>query len=113
MAIAATEAPAIAEGAGAGAGAGGALPGMAGAGGGEQHEPNRAVLLAVAILLLWLAGLAFFIAIEGLHVEQGKNNGAGIMASIMNTITTKATKAGQDKALPTELQPPKSGTGWA
>lgn len=108
MAIAVTEAPAIAEGAGAGA----MVPGMAGAGG-EQHEPNRAVLLAVAILLLWLAGLAFFVAIEGVQVEQGKNNGAGILASIMNTLATKGAKQGTGKQLPDELQPPKQGTGYA
>lgn len=109
MAIAATEAPAIAEGARTGA----ILPGMAGGGDGEQHEPNRAVLLAVAILLLWLAGLAFFIAVEGLQVEQGKNNGSGIMASILATLTTKADAQQQDKQLPPELQPPKTGTGYA
>lgn len=103
MAIAATEAPAVASGAGA----------ALGAGGGERPEPNRAVLLAVAILLLWLAGVAFFIAVEGLHVEQGKNNGSGIMASILSTFTQKADKQQTGKDLPDALKPPKTGTGYA
>jgi hypothetical protein len=111
MAVMATEAPAVAE--GAGIGGAGSLPGMGGGGGGERPEPNRAVLLAVAIALLWLAGLAFFIAIEGLHVEQGKNNGSGILASIMATLTTKADAQQTNKQLPPELQPPKTGTGYA
>jgi hypothetical protein len=106
--VAIAAAPAAVEGAGAGA----MLPVPGGGGGddGGQHEPNRAVLLAVAILLLWLAGLAFFIAIEGIHVEQGKNNGSGILASMLATLTSKADAQQTNKAVPKELQTPTSGS---
>lgn len=83
MAIA--EAPAVAEGAAARG-----IPVPGGGGDGEQHEPNRAVLLAVAIALLWLAGVAFFVALEGLQVEQGTPTGSGILGSIMATLANKA-----------------------
>ncbi len=107
MAIAATEAvPVAAEATGSGAAGGAAggagaeaAPGMMpppqppGRTGQEEEDGEhgpRTVLLAVAIVLLWLAGLAFFIALDGIQVEQGATNGMGVMRSIMGTLVKSA-----------------------
>jgi hypothetical protein len=90
--LAAEAAPAAAGSGGgaAAAGAGGiAVPGAPG-GGQDQPDRNHGVLLAVAIVLLWLAGVAFFVALEGLQVEQGGTTGGGILQSVMKTLISKA-----------------------
>lgn len=55
-------------------------------GGGES--PSRGVLLALAIVLLWLAGFCFFIALEGskLLKESGKGDGPGLFRSMVGGI---------------------------
>lgn len=70
-------------------------PGGAPAGEEGEKEKNHAVLLAVAIVLLWLAGLAFFIALEGLQVEQGNTTGSGLLKSMLSGLSGKAAQAEQ------------------
>lgn len=89
--IAAEAAPATAAAGGGRAAAAGALPVPGGSGGGtEEDTDNHGVLLGVGIILLWLAGVAFFIALEGIQVEQGDTTGGGIFRSILGTLVTKA-----------------------
>lgn len=60
--IAAEEAAPMA--AGAGAGGDGAAAGIAGQAAGQASQ-SKGTMLAIAILLFWLAGVLFFIAFEG------------------------------------------------
>lgn len=50
-----------------------------------QDAQKKGVLLAMAIILLWLAGFAFFIAFEGSKLlgEVADPNGAGLWKAIV------------------------------
>ena len=88
---AAPAAGSAAGGTGAATGGGsGALAGAGGAqglqGGGGSMDKPKGVLLAIAIVLLWLAGLAFFVALEGSKLlgEQATQTGGGFFKAIMS-----------------------------
>lgn len=75
--------------AGAGEGGGAALAGMPG--GGEGRERSRGPLLALGIVLLWLAGVAFFFAFEGLAgTEQAGTTGTGLLKGLIGSLAGKA-----------------------
>jgi hypothetical protein len=76
---------------GAAAGAGPAAASPVIVQGGEKA--SRGVLLAIAIILLWLAGLCFFIAFEGSQIlgEAGPNaQGGGFVKAIIGGLAQKA-----------------------
>jgi hypothetical protein len=83
-------------GSGEAAGSGGAAPGGMGGSlpGGPPSGPQSAkgVLLAVAILLLWIAGFCFFIALEGstLLTEQSDTSGGGLLKAMISGLATRA-----------------------
>lgn len=59
----------------------------------EQETANKGVLLAIAIVLLWLAGFCFFVAFEGQKMlpESGPNaNGGGFLRAIIGGLAQKA-----------------------
>lgn len=61
---------------------------------------TKGVLLAIAILLLWLAGLAFFIAFEGSKILGGPASGSEsevhkLETGLANVIQEQATTGGQ------------------
>lgn len=85
MAPEAAAATGAAEG-GAASGAAGAVP-VPGGGGGDR---NRGALLALGIVLLWLAGVAFFFAFEGLAAtEQADTTGAGLFKAMLGQLSRK------------------------
>ena len=55
-------------------------------------EHSRGVLLAIAIVLLWLAAFAFFIAFEGSQLlgEQADTSGGGLIKAMVSGLATKA-----------------------
>jgi len=65
---------------------------QAGQAAGEFRDRNRGVLLALAIVLLWLAGVAFFFAFEGLSsIEQADtSSGGGIFKALIGGLADKA-----------------------
>lgn len=71
---------------------GGGPPGLPGGG-----SSNKGVLLAIGIILLWLAGFCFFIALEGstLLGEQSDTSGGGLLRAMISGLATKA--AAQEK----------------
>lgn len=72
-----------------GGGGGGSLPGKPpGAPGGS----SKGVLLAIGIILLWLAGFCFFIALEGATLlgEQSDTSGGGLLRAMISGLATKA-----------------------
>ena len=84
MSVMAVEAaPAAGEAAGGSSAAGAAAGGL---GGGQDRAAAKCVLLAIAIVLLWLAGLAFFIALEGSSFlgEQAKPTGGGFFKALVS-----------------------------
>lgn len=88
MAVMAAE-PVAAEAAGGSGALAGAAAGMPG--GGEGREKNRGVLLALGIILLWLAGVAFFFAFEGLNsIEQSGTTGSSLFKSLIGGLADKA-----------------------
>lgn len=56
---------------------------------------TKGVLLAIAILLLWLAGLSFFIAFEGSKILGGPAAGS---ESEIHKLETGLAEAVQDQA---------------
>lgn len=94
MAVMAPEALGAAEGGGAaGAGGGSALAGLSGGGGGQGGgEGSKGVRLAIAIVLLWLACFAFFIAFEGSKLlgEQADLTGGGLLKAMIGGLAAKA-----------------------
>jgi hypothetical protein len=70
----------------------------ASSGGGSEHggswqarEASKGVLLAIAIILLWLAGLCFFVAFEGsqLLAESASPTGGGLLKAMISGIAQK------------------------
>lgn len=59
------------------------------AGGGERP---RGVLLAIAIVLLWLAAFCFFIAFEGSKLlgEQADTTGGGLIKAMVTGLASRA-----------------------
>lgn len=56
------------------------------------EKASKGVLLAIAIILLWLAGLCFFIAFEGSQIlsEAGPNaQGGGFVKAIIGGLAQK------------------------
>jgi len=55
-------------------------------------ERSRGVLLAIAIVLLWLAAFAFFIAFEGSQLlgEQASTTGGGLIKAMVSGLASKA-----------------------
>jgi hypothetical protein len=48
---------------------------------------RKGTLLAIAIVLLWLAGLAFYIAFEGLqNVEQTDTKASGLIQAMLSQL---------------------------
>lgn len=94
-------APAASEGAAGAAGPSG-TGGSSGAAGGMMSrgapglpapQRSKGVLLAIAILLLWLAGFCFFIALEGstLLTEQSDTTGGGLARAIVSGLAARAS----------------------
>jgi hypothetical protein len=74
-------------------GGGSSSPGASGTGGGSlaglgNREASKGVLLAIAIVLLWLAGLAFFVALEGSKLlgEAATPDGGGFFKALVQGI---------------------------
>lgn len=63
----------------------------------EQQQQSKGVLLAIAIVLLWLAGLSFFIAFEGSTIlgEQVPADSSGGASWIQAAIEGLKRKAQQ------------------
>ena len=60
---------------------------------------SRGVLLALAILLLWLAGLAFYIAFEGSKILGGKASGSEAqITQLAGGLTTLAQQVASENA---------------
>jgi hypothetical protein len=63
------------------------------------QEPNKGTMLALSILLLWLAGVLFFVAFEGSKI-LGQNvaatgeGGVSYVKSILSWVGAKATEWG-------------------
>lgn len=71
--------------------AGTAAAPMAAQAAGEATGKNRGVLLALGIVLLWLAGVAFFFAFEGVKAtEQADTTGGGLFKAMLAGMSTKA-----------------------
>lgn len=70
---------------------GGSQDGGQAAAGGVPDAP-KGVLLAIAIVLLWLAGFCFFIAFEGskLLTESSGGGSASMLRSIVNGLAQKS-----------------------
>lgn len=64
----------------------------------EGRRASKGVLLAIAIILLWLAGLCFFIALEGsqLLTEATGTTGGGLVKGFLSGIASKAQAQGSD-----------------
>jgi len=63
------------------------------------RQPNKGTMLAVAILLIWLAGVGFFIAFEGSKIlsenlAAGEQGGASYFKSILSWIGARAADWG-------------------
>ncbi len=57
----------------------------------EFREKNRGVLLALAIVLLWLAGVAFFFALEGMKdIQSAETTGGGLFKAMITSLAGKA-----------------------
>lgn len=57
----------------------------------DVREKNRGVLLALAIVLLWLAGVAFFFAFEGVkNIEQAGTSGGSLFKAMLTSLGDKA-----------------------
>jgi hypothetical protein len=57
----------------------------------EFRENNRGVLLALAIVLLWLAGVAFFFAFEGVqNLQSAETTGSGLFKAMIGNLSSKA-----------------------
>lgn len=69
--------------------AAGAVPAVAATAEGER-EKHRGTLLALGIVLLWLAGLGFYFAFEGIQAEQSDTTGAGLFKSLIGDLSSKA-----------------------
>jgi hypothetical protein len=56
------------------------------------EKSSKGVLLAIAIILLWLAGVCFFIALEGNQLlgEQADKTGGGFLKAIIGGLASKA-----------------------
>jgi len=54
-------------------------------------EHSKGVMLAIAIVLLWLAAFAFFIAFEGstLLGEQASTTGGGLLKAMVTGLAAK------------------------
>lgn len=78
-------------------GSGAALGGAAASGGGGGGGHSKGVLLAIAIILLWLAGFCFFIAFEGstLLSEADSTTGGGLLKGIINGLASRTLKQEQ------------------
>lgn len=63
-----------------------------------QETGSKGVLLAIAILLLWLAGLAFFIAFEGSKLLGNAGMAGGGSDSFFGTLEEGLSKQVQDAA---------------
>jgi hypothetical protein len=77
--------------------AGAAAASAAGVAGVEGRDPSKGVLLAIAIVLLWLAGFCFFIAFEGsaLLSESSSTTGGGLLKAMVFGLAGKALKQEQ------------------
>jgi hypothetical protein len=64
------------------------------AGSPEGRQASKGVLLAIAIILLWLAGLCLFIAFEGsqLLAEASEQTGGGFLKAMIGGLADKALK---------------------
>jgi len=60
----------------------------------EAGGHSKGVLLAIAIILLWLACFAFFIAFEGSKLlgEQADTTGGGLLKAMITGLATRAQK---------------------
>lgn len=59
----------------------------------EGPEASKGMLLALAIVLLWLAGFCFFVAFEGsklLTESGGGTDGASLLRAILGGLAQKA-----------------------
>lgn len=76
----------------AGAGGGGAAGAVGQAAGPAGDKASKGVLLAIAIILLWLAGLCLFIAFEGsqLLAESAQQTGGGFLKAMITGLAQKA-----------------------
>lgn len=74
------------------AGGAGASGEAAGASGAARAGAPKGVLLAIAIIVLWLAGFCFFIALEGsqLLAEQADTTGGGLLKAILGGLAQRA-----------------------
>lgn len=61
-----------------------------------EKRAGQGVTLALGIILLWLAGLAFFVAFEGGKLLSEGTDAPTYLGSILNRIRQKAT--GEDDA---------------
>jgi hypothetical protein len=59
----------------------------------DEREQHRGALLALGILLLWLAGVAFFFAFEGIQAEQADTTGGGLLKALIGGLSNKAQAA--------------------
>jgi hypothetical protein len=69
--------------------------------GGEGREKSRGTLLALGIVLLWLAGVAFYFAFEGvLATEQADTTGGGLLKAFLGQVSdnVKASAAANKAA---------------
>lgn len=62
----------------------------------DSSGGNRGVLLAIAIILLWLAGLCFFIAFEGSKLLGSSGLAGGDSETIIGRIEEGLAKQVQD-----------------
>jgi hypothetical protein len=56
-----------------------------------EKQAGQGVALAIGIVLLWLAGLAFFVAFEGGKLLSEATDAPTYIGSILNRIRHKAT----------------------
>jgi hypothetical protein len=61
------------------------------------REPSKGTVLALAILLFWLAGVLFFVAFEGVSLfgEQAAETGSGATSWIKTIISGIGAKAAE------------------
>jgi hypothetical protein len=85
---------------------------------GLGREPSKGTMLAVAILLFWVAGVLFFVAFEasgilGENVPAGGGGGVSYFKAILSGIGAKAAQwgGGVIGQGPVAGKPPTAGEG--